>query len=286
LRWTIDQRRVVKGGDDRSFVTREGRGCRYGDLRRFTLKVTREVCGRGYSFHCLRHTAAVRVYRRTRDVLAVQRLLGHRSLQWTQSYLASLVVVDVGGPIAFAGGGLPAGLRVYDPDGKCRSLVGSVSVKAVAARGKAGGASDGVALEVDRRAEKKGSGSSSGSSGVGGSGWVTLDHCCLAKVMAVRCVVAGRRRVMCRRCGSLWEGDQGTTDLSAFVMVGGPTTEVGGSELPGKRPRPKKLRELAEAAKPLLCEHRRFVERPSRVRPGGVALFCADCGRYYGEKMH
>jgi hypothetical protein len=55
------------------------------------------------------------VYEATRDVLAVQRFLGHRSLQWTESYLRSLVAVDVAGMPGFCTG--KPTLRVVRTDG-------------------------------------------------------------------------------------------------------------------------------------------------------------------------
>lgn len=90
----------------------------HGNVRRFTEKATVAVFGTGYSFHCFRHTAAVRVWERTRDVLAVQRFLGHRSLQWTEAYLRSIRVVEIGGgPVAFCGG-TSRGPRLFDPEAK------------------------------------------------------------------------------------------------------------------------------------------------------------------------
>lgn len=39
-----------------------------------------------YSPHCLRHTFATRLYRKTRDILLVKEALGHRSIQSTLAY--------------------------------------------------------------------------------------------------------------------------------------------------------------------------------------------------------
>lgn len=44
-----------------------------------------------YTLHSLRHTAAVRLYTATRDVLAVQRFLGHTTLAVTTRYLCSVI---------------------------------------------------------------------------------------------------------------------------------------------------------------------------------------------------
>jgi len=51
---------------------------------------TKRVCDHEYTFHSLRHTAACRMFRATGSVVAVMRLLGHRSLQHTTTYLRSL----------------------------------------------------------------------------------------------------------------------------------------------------------------------------------------------------
>lgn len=50
-----------------------------------------------YSFHSLRHTAAIRIWTETRDVLAVMRFLGHRSLRHTQVYLQTIEPTDPAG---------------------------------------------------------------------------------------------------------------------------------------------------------------------------------------------
>lgn len=47
-----------------------------------------------YSAHSLRHTAALRVYAATGDVLAVQHLLGHRHLESTMTYLRAWQPVE------------------------------------------------------------------------------------------------------------------------------------------------------------------------------------------------
>lgn len=52
----------------------------------------RGACGNKH-FHCLRHSFAVRLYDKTRDVLLVQAALGHRSIQSTMVYTVALDVV-------------------------------------------------------------------------------------------------------------------------------------------------------------------------------------------------
>jgi len=76
----------------------------YEQVKRSLRDWTRLVFGRPYTFHCLRHTAAVRCYQASRDVLMVQRLLGHRSLMWTERYLRSLATVEVVGLPGFVDG--------------------------------------------------------------------------------------------------------------------------------------------------------------------------------------
>jgi integrase len=61
--------------------------------------------GHGLTFHSLRHTFAMHLYRETEDILLVQRMLGHRSLTSTQVYAKSLreipdaCLVRVGGDL-------------------------------------------------------------------------------------------------------------------------------------------------------------------------------------------
>jgi len=109
---------LCRGPDVRDgfvFLTSTGHRLPYEGAVRRLRQWTRAICGRAFSLHCLRHTAAIRVYQATRDVLAVQRFLGHRSLQWTESYLRSLVAVDVAGMPSFCTG--KPTLRVVSADG-------------------------------------------------------------------------------------------------------------------------------------------------------------------------
>jgi integrase len=99
-----------------AFYTQTGQALSYESVLRRTRQWTRAHFGQAYTFHCLRHTAAIRMYLATRDVVAVQRLLGHRSLRWTSVYLEELEVCRTEGLPAFAVS-KPAGLRVFDPDG-------------------------------------------------------------------------------------------------------------------------------------------------------------------------
>jgi len=52
--------------------------------------VTAETFGVPYRFHSLRHTFAMRVYARTKDLLLVKKLLGHRSINSTLVYAEAL----------------------------------------------------------------------------------------------------------------------------------------------------------------------------------------------------
>ncbi len=54
--------------------------------RRFCRRVTEEVLGEPVRFHCLRHTFAMRVYSVTKDLLLVQKLLGHKHVRSTEVY--------------------------------------------------------------------------------------------------------------------------------------------------------------------------------------------------------
>lgn len=97
------------------FVSRRGKGLAYSQSHRALGVLTSRLLGHAYSFHCLRHTAAVRVYEATHDVLAVQRLLGHRSLAATLCYLRGIEVVGLAGLPAFCGDSARAGVRLFEP---------------------------------------------------------------------------------------------------------------------------------------------------------------------------
>jgi len=76
------------------FVTRRGRRLSYEALLRRCKAFTKSHFGDAYSIHCLRHAAACRCYAATGDVRAVQRMLGHKSLEHTAVYLRSFEEVD------------------------------------------------------------------------------------------------------------------------------------------------------------------------------------------------
>ena len=100
-------------GDEHVFLTLKGKRVAYEHMNRTIRRFTLIVFRRPFTFHCLRHTAAVRMYEATGDVLKVQRFLGHRSLMWTEVYLRSLV--DPGfeeGLPTFCGGVAGPALRV------------------------------------------------------------------------------------------------------------------------------------------------------------------------------
>jgi len=115
---TIKQR--PKGISERlglCFYSRPGQQLRYEHINRRLRDWTNRVFGRPYTFHCLRHTAAVRVYQETKDVLIVQRFLGHKSLMWTETYLRSLTDPGfVGLPTYCTQSAFKP--RLFDPDDK------------------------------------------------------------------------------------------------------------------------------------------------------------------------
>lgn len=49
----------------------------------------------GQTIYSFRHTAAIEVYKRTKDIYLLQRLMGHGSIGVTQKYLRSLGVVNI-----------------------------------------------------------------------------------------------------------------------------------------------------------------------------------------------
>lgn len=103
-----------------AFLSSTGRSLAYSQVLRTCRRWTKRHFGQAFTFHSLRHTAGVRLYLATRDVLAVQQLLGHKDLRWTQVYLQVFAGYGgVGVPSFVAGGsGDPGELRLFDPEGR------------------------------------------------------------------------------------------------------------------------------------------------------------------------
>lgn len=94
------------------FVTGRGGRLRREHVGRRLAVWTRRHFGRSFSFHCLRHTFACRVYEETRDLITVQRALGHASLRWTETYLRSMEPVNMDRTMAWPD---VATLRIFNP---------------------------------------------------------------------------------------------------------------------------------------------------------------------------
>jgi len=79
-------------GSDSPWLLFTGTGNRIypSHLQRFCRHVTQQVFGYSYRFHSLRHTFAMRLYAKTRDLLLVKKLLGHRSINSTLIYAEAL----------------------------------------------------------------------------------------------------------------------------------------------------------------------------------------------------
>jgi site-specific recombinase XerC len=74
-------------GDGYLFIGRDGRAlCARLAQRRLTIWCQRAEVERGISPHSLRHSFAIRIYRKTRDLLLVQQALRHRSIASTTVY--------------------------------------------------------------------------------------------------------------------------------------------------------------------------------------------------------
>ncbi len=102
---------TVKGGRSRSMTIsaeleqaipagrRPFQGMRAPTITMALHKITMKLWKAGkirhaYTPHDFRHMKAVELYRRTKDVLAVQRALGHASLSATQTYLAGIGALE------------------------------------------------------------------------------------------------------------------------------------------------------------------------------------------------
>lgn len=71
-------------------ATRTGRPLSTSVLRRRVARFTTAALGVRFSFHSLRHTYAMQLYERTRDILLVKKALGHRSISSTLVYAETL----------------------------------------------------------------------------------------------------------------------------------------------------------------------------------------------------
>ena len=86
LRWKSDRGEPV-GNDDHLFYGQRGSWTAAAVSQ--AVRRVLETCGlykRGKNVHALRHSYAVALYRRERDLRAVQKQLGHASIQTTQIY--------------------------------------------------------------------------------------------------------------------------------------------------------------------------------------------------------
>jgi len=187
------------------FYTSKQRPLAYEELRRRMASWTMAVFKRPYSFHCLRHTAAVRMYEATKDVKAVQEFLGHRSLQWTSVYLASLVIRDFEpGLPKFAKDDRGTSLRLFDPDGEA---AGEASIQVVTPVRSSTPAPTYVVAPArsstptatrPRRSAKKKKGSADAARHLARK--AACDH----EWVVVSAGRDSRLKVVCRRCGKLY----------------------------------------------------------------------------------
>lgn len=73
--------------------TRKGAPVHPTQFRRAARRLIAQAIGEPLKFHSLRHTFAMRLYDRTRDLFLVQEKLGHRSVKSTEVYARSLAEV-------------------------------------------------------------------------------------------------------------------------------------------------------------------------------------------------
>lgn len=66
-------------------------------LDRFWERLRLDAFGHGFDkgVHCIRHTGAVAIYAASRDPVAVQHSLRHKSIQTTNHYLATLIMPNI-----------------------------------------------------------------------------------------------------------------------------------------------------------------------------------------------
>jgi len=84
--------RLCTGQPKTAPIIRTGRGRRLHEsqLQRRWRQLSKRWLGREVRFHCLRHTAAQRLYEATKDPFLVQRFLGHKSMASTSVYAESV----------------------------------------------------------------------------------------------------------------------------------------------------------------------------------------------------
>ena len=102
----------------RVFCTRTGLRVSHTWINERMKKWTLAVIGKEYTFHCLRHTAAMKCYLETKEVKAVQHLLGHRNSNSTDQYLKLLMPVMEAGLPVWSADREDRGLKLFDPDRK------------------------------------------------------------------------------------------------------------------------------------------------------------------------
>jgi integrase len=103
-------------GEDLLFRTKYRTPVRYEQILRRCREWTKKATGEVYTFHCLRHSFAVSMYEKGMDVLEISRALGHKSLQWTSVYLATIVPCETAGGMAFTReDGVKPPLRIFNP---------------------------------------------------------------------------------------------------------------------------------------------------------------------------
>jgi integrase len=95
--WQSEARNGGRAGPVFESPYRTGEGIRAETLGRWVQAIMEEAAvkhhaGDGMSTHALRHTAATDVYHAHHDVVAVRDMLGHQSLQTTETYVAGLDV--------------------------------------------------------------------------------------------------------------------------------------------------------------------------------------------------
>jgi site-specific recombinase XerD len=72
------------------FSTIRGRQLKWPNVRKACATHTQRIFGVAFSPHCCRHTAALVCWLQTKDMRAVQLLLGHANLRSTEAYLRTI----------------------------------------------------------------------------------------------------------------------------------------------------------------------------------------------------
>ena len=76
------------------FRSRTGKPLDTSQLNEFSHRCTKRLLGTPLRFHAMRHTFGMRAYEKTKDLVLVAKMMGHRSVSSTQIYVDAVKAFD------------------------------------------------------------------------------------------------------------------------------------------------------------------------------------------------